>query len=142
MATTPIKHSGEVIRVEGNKVYVRMIVDSACSGCHARAVCGVDESKDKVVEVVTMSANEYSVGDNVDVALRQKSMGAISVLLAYVVPFFILTLLLVGVLAMGGSEHIAAFLALAGVALYYVGLWTLRDKVKNKIEFTITKQTK
>lgn len=142
MATTPIKHSGEVIRVEGNKVYVRMIVDSACSGCHARAVCGVDESKDKVVEVVTMSANEYSVGDNVDVALRQKSMGAISVLLAYVVPFFILTLLLVGVLAMGGSEHVAAFLALAGVALYYVGLWTLRDKVKNKIEFTITKQTK
>lgn len=142
MATTPIKHSGEVIRVEGNKVYVRMIVDSACSGCHARAVCGVDESKDKVVEVVTMSANEYSVGDNVDVALRQKSMGAISVLLAYVVPFFILTLLLVGVLAMGGSEHVAAFFALAGVALYYVGLWTLRDKVKNKIEFTITKQTK
>ncbi|MBE6220405.1 MAG: Fis family transcriptional regulator [Rikenellaceae bacterium] len=142
MATTPIKHSGEVIRVEGNKVYVRMIVDSACSGCHARAVCGVDESKDKVVEVVTMSANEYSVGDNVDVALRQKSMGAISVLLAYVVPFFILTLLLVGVLVIGGSEHIAAFLALAGVALYYVGLWTLRDKVKNKIEFTITKQTK
>mgnify|MGYP003309110869 FL=1 len=142
MATTPIKHSGEVIRVEGNKVYVRMIVDSACSGCHARAVCGVDESKDKVVEVVTMSAYEYSVGDNVDVALRQKSMGAISVLLAYVVPFFILTLLLVGVLAMGGSEHVAAFLALAGVALYYVGLWTLRDKVKNKIEFTITKQTK
>lgn len=142
MATTPIKHSGEVIRVEGNKVYVRMIVDSACSGCHARAVCGVDESKDKVVEVVTMSAYEYSEGDNVDVALRQKSMGAISVLLAYVVPFFILTLLLVGVLAMGGSEHVAAFLALAGVALYYVGLWTLRDKVKNKIEFTITKQTK
>lgn len=142
MATTPIKHSGEVIRVEGNKVYVRMIVDSACSGCHARAVCGVDESKDKVVEVVTMSAYEYSVGDNVDVALRQKSMGAISVLLAYVVPFFILTLLLVGVLAMGGSEHVAAFGALAGVALYYVGLWTLRDKVKNKIEFTITKQTK
>lgn len=142
MATTPIKHSGEVIRVVGNKVYVRMIVDSACSGCHARAVCGVDESKDKVVEVVTMSANEYSVGDNVDVALRQKSMGAISVLLAYVVPFFILTLLLVGVLAMGGSEHVAAFGALAGVALYYVGLWTLRDKVKNKIEFTITKQTK
>lgn len=142
MATTPIKHSGEVIRVEGNKVYVRMIVDSACSGCHARAVCGVDESKDKVVEVVTMSAYEYSVGDNVDVALRQKSMGAISVLLAYVVPFFILTLLLVGVLAMGGSEHVAAFGTLAGVALYYVGLWTLRDKVKNKIEFTITKQTK
>lgn len=142
MAATPIKHSGEVIRVENQKVYVRMVVDSACSGCHARMVCGVDESKDKVVEVVTSLAHEYSVGDSVEVALRQKSMGTISVLLAYVVPFFVLTLLLVGVSALGGEESVAAIAALAGVAIYYLALWFMRDKVKNRIEFTIRKQTK
>ena len=75
MAATPIKHSGEVIRIDGNRVYVQMSVDSACSGCHARMVCGVDESKDKVVEVVTSLAHDYQVGDSVEVALRQKSMG-------------------------------------------------------------------
>ena len=95
MAATPIKHSGEVIRIDGNRVYVQMSVDSACSGCHARMVCGVDESKDKVVEVVTSLAHDYQVGDSVEVALRQKSMGTISVMLAYVVPFFVLTFLLV-----------------------------------------------
>lgn len=142
MAATPIKHSGEVIRVENQKVYVRMVVDSACSGCHARMVCGVDESKDKVVEVVTSLAHEYSVGDSVEVALRQKSMGTISVLLAYVVPFFVLASLLVGTIAFGGGEGVAAVVALVGVVLYYVVLWLLRDKVKNRIEFTITKQKK
>ena len=142
MAATPIKHAGEVIGVEGNKVIVRMVVNSACSGCHAKAVCGVDESKDKIVEVVTLAASEYAVGDSVEVALRQKSMGVMSVLLAYVIPFFVLSLLLYGVSALGGSDEMAALSALAGVGLYYIGLWLVRDKVRNKIEFTITKQTK
>ena len=142
MATTPIKHAGEVIGVESNKVIVRMSVNSACSGCHAKAVCGVNESKDKIVEVVTLAASEYAVGDSVEVALRQKSMGVMSVLLAYVIPFFVLSLLLYGVSALGGSDEMAALAALAGVGLYYIGLWLVRDKVRNKIEFTITKQTK
>ena len=142
MAATPIKHSGEVIRTESGRVYVRMSVDSACSGCHARMVCGVDESKDRVVEVATPMAHDYQVGDCVEVALRQKSMGTISVVLAYVVPFFVLTLLLVGLSALGVSEAAAAGVALAGVALYYVVLWLMRDRVKSRIEFTITKQTK
>ena len=119
-----------------------MSVNSACSGCHAKAVCGVDESKDKIVEVVTLAASEYAVGDSVEVALRQKSMGVMSVLLAYVIPFFVLSLLLYGVSALGGSDEMAALAALAGVGLYYIGLWLVRDKVRNKIEFTITKQTK
>lgn len=142
MAATPIKHAGEVIGVEGNKVIVRMSVNSACSGCHAKAVCGVNESKDKIIEVVTLAASEYAVGDSVEVALRQRSMGVTSVMLAYVIPFFVLSLLLYGVSALGGSDEMAALSALAGVGLYYIGLWLVRDRVRNKIEFTITKQTK
>lgn len=142
MAATPIKHAGEVIGVEDNKVIVRMSVNSACSGCHAKAVCGVNESKDKIVEVVTLAASEYAVGDSVEVALRQRSMGVTSVMLAYVIPFFVLSLLLYGVSALGGSDEMAALSALAGVGLYYIGLWLVRDRVRNKIEFTITKQTK
>ena len=69
-------------------------------------------------------------------------MGAISVLLAYVAPFFILTILLVVAVAVGTSEAVAAAMALAGVAIYYVVLWLLQGKVKNTIEFIITKQTK
>jgi sigma-E factor negative regulatory protein RseC len=137
-----VKHCGEVIRIEGNSVFVRMTVNSACSACHAKGVCGVSESTEKIVEVETASAADFNIGESVEVALLSDSMGAKSVVLAYVVPFLVLTLMLVGSLMIGAGEGVAVLSALGGVAIYYVVLHLLRDKVKNKIKFIIIKQTK
>ena len=137
-----VKHCGDVIRIEGNSVFVRMTVNSACSACHAKGVCGVSESTEKIVEVETASAADFNIGESVEVALLSDSMGAKSVFLAYVVPFLVLTLMLVGSLMMGAGEGVAVLSALGGVAIYYVVLHLLRDKVKNKIKFIIIKQTK
>ena len=119
-----------------------MTVNSACSGCHARAVCGVDESKDKIVEVATSDAAAYSVGESVEVALESRSVGAKSVFLAYVVPFFVLLIVLVGLTVFGVSEGVAALSAIVGVGLYYVVLWLMNSKIEKTIKFIITKQTK
>ena len=142
MSVANIKHCGEVVRVAEDKVWVRMTVNSACSGCHARAVCGVDESKDKIVEVVTSDAAAYSVGESVEVALESRSVGAKSVFLAYVVPFFVLLIVLVGLTVFGVSEGVAALSAIVGVGLYYVVLWLMNSKIEKTIKFIITKQTK
>lgn len=142
MGSAEIRHRGEVIRTEGKTVYVRMKVESACSACHARAVCGAGEAVDKIVEVETSEAAAYRAGDGVEVALLRKSMGAESVLLAYVAPFFVLMVLLVALLAAGAGEGTAALSAVGGVLLYYGVLYLLRDKVRKEIKFTITKQTK
>ncbi len=142
MSVANIKHCGEVVRVAEDKVWVRMTVNSACSGCHARAVCGVDESKDKIVEVATSDAAAYSVGESVEVALESRSVGAKSVFLAYVVPFFVLLIVLVGLTAFGVSEGVAALSAIVGVGLYYVVLWLMNSKIEKTIKFIITKQTK
>ena len=61
-----VKHCGEVVRVEGQSVFVRMTVNSACSGCHAKGVCGASETTDKIVEVVTSEASAYEVGESVE----------------------------------------------------------------------------
>lgn len=142
MSVANIKHCGEVVRVADDKVWVRMTVNSACSGCHARAVCGVDESKDKIVEVATSDAASYSVGECVEVALESRSVGAKSVFLAYVVPFFVLLIVLVGLTAFGASEGVAALSAIAGVGIYYVVLWLMNSRIEKTIKFIITKQTK
>ena len=142
MSVANIKHCGEVVRVAEDKVWVRMTVNSACSGCHARAVCGVDESKDKIVEVATSDAAAYSVGESVEVALESRSVGAKSVFLAYVVPFFVLLIVLVGLTVFGVSEGVAALSAIMGVGLYYVVLWLMNSKIEKTIKFIITKQTK
>ena len=137
-----VKHLGEVIRIDGDVVAVRMTVNSACSACHAKGVCGASEQTDKIVEVETADASMYQVGDSVEVALLQRDMGSKSVILAYVVPFFVLTLALVGALLLGASEGVAVLSALVGVALWYGVLYLVRDKVKNRIKFIIIKQTK
>ena len=137
-----IKHSGEVVRVERNVVYVRMTVNSACSGCHAKAVCGLDESEDKIVEVATSLALEYNIGERVEVALQSESMGTKAVVLTYVVPFFVLSLLLVAAVVGGLGEGLAVVAALAGVVVYYGVLYLLRDKIKNRIKFIIIRQAK
>ena len=137
-----IKHSGEVVRIERNAVYVRMTVNSACSGCHAKAVCGLDESEDKIVEVATAVASQYNVGECVEVALQSESMGTKAVVLTYVVPFFVLSLLLVAAVVGGLGEGVAVMAALAGVVAYYGVLYLLRDKIKNRIKFIIIRQTK
>lgn len=137
-----VKHCGEVVRIDGHSVFVRMTVNSACSACHAKGVCGAAEQTDKIVEVETIDASDYKVGDSVEVALMQRDMGSKSVVLAYVVPFFVLAAVLVGAILAGASEGMAALSALVGVALWYVVLYMLRDKIKNKIKFIIIKQTK
>ena len=137
-----VKHCGEVIRIQRQSVFVRMTVNSACSACHAKSVCGASEQTDKIVEVETAEASSFVVGDSVEVALMQRNMGSKSVVLAYVVPFFVLTLMLVGAIAVGASEGVAVLAALAGVAAWYVALYLTRDKLKNRIKFIIIKQTK
>ena len=137
-----VKHCGEVVRIDGHSVFVRMTVNSACSACHAKGVCGASEKTDKVVEVETAAATDFQVGDSVEVALMQRDMGSTSVVLAYVVPFLVLAAVLVGAILMGASEGMAALSAMVGVALWYVVLYMLRDKIKNKIKFIIIKQTK
>ena len=134
-----VKHCGEVVRVEGQSVFVRMTVNSACSGCHAKGVCGASETADKIVEVVTSEASAYEVGESVEVALMRNDMGPKSVILAYVVPFFVLTIALLGALAVGASEGVAVVAALVGVVVWYVVLYALRSKIKDRIKFIIIK---
>ena len=137
-----IKHGGEVVRLGANTVYVKMTVNSACSGCHAKAVCGVDESEEKIVEVENVNVGDYNIGDKVEVALQSGSMGTQAVVLTYVVPFFVLTIMLIAALALGLSEGAAVLIALGGIAAYYMLLYAMRGKIKNTIKFIIIKQTK
>ena len=134
-----VKHTGEIVRKQGNTVYVKMTVNSACSECHARGVCGVDESKEKIVEVECASAKEYNIGEKVEVALQSGSMGAKSVVLAYVVPFFLLTAALVLAIVVGASEGMAVVISLVCVAAYYLALYFMQDRIKNNIKFKIIK---
>ena len=137
-----IKHSGVVVRIEGDKIFVKMTVGSACGSCQARMVCGASESVEKIVEVENPMASEYHVGEEVEVALQKRSMGIKSVVVAYLIPLLVLSVILFGSVFFGVGEGIAAFASLVAVGGYYILLYILRDKIGKTVKFIITKQTK
>ncbi|MDE5636872.1 MAG: SoxR reducing system RseC family protein [Alistipes sp.] len=135
-----IEHSGVVECVEGATVRVRIVAGSACGSCKARSACGMSESQEKIVEVLTDDAASYAAGDAVRVGVFRHAAG-VAVALGYVGALAVLVAVLVaGIEAFGWSEGRSALAAVGGVALYYGLIWLFRRKIENTIHFTITKQ--
>ncbi len=131
-----ISHKGKVISAGQGKVDVEIISESACAACHAAGLCGMSESKRKIVEVPTSSYAGFTQGQDVEVCLAPKT-GLKAVLLSYVLPVMLLLILILSLLKIGLSELLAGVFSLAGVALYYLVLYFFRDKLSEGYEFFI-----
>ena len=115
---------------------VEIISISACQECHAKGLCGMSEQKVKVVSVPTDPYAHHQVGDQVDVVL-QRSMGMKAVWISYVIPLCILMILILSLSSVTGHEGISGLGALAGVALYYLGIYLFRDRLAEDFVFYI-----
>lgn len=135
---TSIKHAGKVIQVASNEVTVAIEVEDACATCRAKAICGMAESQDKYVVVVTPLAPQYQVGETVEVSV-QRQMGIKAVMIAYAFPFLLVMAFLLILLQCGVSELIAGLSALGLLGLYYVGLIFFRKRIAQDIVFEIHK---
>ena len=134
-----IHHKGVVERTEQGRVFVRVEKESACAGCHAKGLCG-ESGSERIIEVRTPYAEEYATGDRVVVALERGSMGAMSVVWAYVLPLVVLLVVLFGAHGLGFSDGVSALASIVSVALYYVVLRVARGYFDRKIKFTIIKE--
>ena len=108
-----IKHAGVVDGVEGECVRVRILQSSACSACKVAAHCNASETKEKIIDVMDADASHYQKGDQVMVVA------------------------LVAVLKITQSEGYAAVSALGILIPYYIGLYLLRNKLQNKLSFSL-----
>lgn len=133
-----ISHNGVIERIEGNTVYVKIIQQSACAGCHAKSMCMAADSKEKIVEVTDRSGL-FRVDEPVLVC-GQALMGLRAVLLAFVLPLcFVVAVIVAGSVA-GWKDSVSALAGLAVLVPYYLILYFFRDKLKNIFIFTIEKQ--
>ena len=80
-----INHNGIIEKIDGGTVYVRIIQQSACSGCHAKSMCTASESKEKIIEVPDNSG-KFHINEEV-LLCGQSSLGLQAVLLAFVFPY-------------------------------------------------------
>ncbi len=136
MAKNEISHKGVITAITPELTTVDIISTSACAECHAKGMCGISESKVKSISVPTDPYTERQVGDEVDVVLK-KSMGLKAVWISYVIPLFILMILILSLSSVTVHEVYAGLGAIAGVALYYLIIYLFRDRLSKDFVFYI-----
>lgn len=131
-----IRHEGVVNSIDGQRVTVRILQISACSGCQASRICRAAESKEKLVEVDMSDAERLSVGQNVTVVASER-MGMAAVLLAFGLPLLLLLSALIAAMRMTGSEKTAAVASIGILVPYYIVLFLCRSRIKKDFGFRI-----
>ncbi len=110
-----------------------------CDGCHAKGACPSAKGENRVVSVESDQSSGLSLGDSVEVGVSYQ-VGAIAVLLAYIVPLLLFVLTILGVVLLGLDEAVAALLGFALTTLYYVWLYSIRDKMRRVVRFYIKRK--
>lgn len=131
-----IKHNGVVDGVEEGCVRVRILQSSACSACKVAAHCNASETKEKIIEVQVADAVKYQLGDSV-VVVADTAVGFRASLYGYLLPLLLMVVALFAVLKITQSEGYVAVSALGILIPYYIGLYLLRNKLRNKLSFSL-----
>lgn len=132
-------HDGKVLAVDNGVVKVEMHVVSACSSCKAHEKCSFVDKADKIVEVETPDWKSYHEGDMVTVSVNE-GLGLLAVLLAYFLPAVIIIASVIVLSLFTNSELLAALAPILLIAIYFMLLYKLRDKLQHKFSFGITKK--
>ena len=137
MNKNQISHAGVIDSISEGNVRVRIVQNSACSGCKISAHCSSAESKEKLIDVFTTDSSRYTVGQEVNV-IAAANVGFRAVIYGFVIPTAILLVTIILLLqCFACDEAIAALSGIAALVPYYFILYLLRDKMKKTLTFSI-----
>ncbi len=134
-ASKTIRHSGEVVAVNGDSVRVRIEQASACSACKAKGFCASADAQEKLIDCAAGDGT-YRIGEQVEV-LVQERLGMKAVLLAYVLPFAVIIVTLALLTMYIHNEAVTGIVALAAAAGYFLVLGLASRKLKKVFTFTV-----
>lgn len=135
MANT-IKHLGIVESIEDHHIQVRIVQTSACASCSIKGHCTSADVKEKLIDIAAADTSSYRQGDHVWV-VGSLSMGGMAVLLAFIIPFFIVVVSLFVFMALWSNELYAALGALVLLIPYYYILRLNGRWLGRKFSFSI-----
>lgn len=131
-----IEHKGTVAFVGRDLVLVNIEVMEACGSCASRKACAMGQGTTREILVSVDNAEDYKVGEVVRVSAKQK-VGAVAVLLCYVLPLIVMVAVLAIMVSLGFMEGTSALVALASLVTYYGVLALFRKRISQKVVFTI-----
>lgn len=133
-----IEHRGRICEIADNKVIVSIISASMCASCHAKGACGMNDKKEKNIEVNLHNPHDYKLGQEVVVCMEQK-MGNKAVLIGFFLPFIILitTALISNKYLFPESEPLTSLVSILSITIYYTVIYLIRNKLKKDFHFQI-----
>jgi len=132
-----IDHEGVIESIEGGRMRVRIVQQSACSSCKAKSLCSSAESKEKIVDVDKVPDDNFSVGERV-VVYADTSVGFTALLLAFIVPLFVMVAgLVIAIKVFHWSEVRAIVADLLLLVVYYCILGAFNSLISKKIVFGV-----
>lgn len=126
MESEKVCKEGIVRKVQDDRLWVEVVVSSACGGCAAKSLCNISEQKNELVEAMNVTGEEFSIGETVQIQMMRKLANK-AVVLGYFLPFVILVTALFVCYALTHIEWLSVLVAIGLTALYYVIL-KLMDK--------------
>ena len=133
-----ITHDAIVQSIEGQKITVKLSVQSACASCHAKGICGAAESQDKLVTARNVNDETFAVGETVRVELRQ-TLAFKAVLICYLLPFIVLMTTFCLMSYFIENELINVGVAFLATVIYYFFVWLFNKKIERKFTCFVTK---
>jgi len=134
-----ITHEGIVVGVEGENVTVRFVRNSACSQCHAKALCSGSTSESESRTVVAKSYGlPYYVGEEVRFTVAS-GVAWSAVRWAFMVPTLLVLASLFLAVHLWHSEMMACLVTFVVLAVYYFVFWLNRKRLEKRVEFVLAR---
>lgn len=131
-----ITHSGVIDKIDGRHITVRIVQTSACSACKASGYCNASETKVKLVDVYDSDTGGRRVGDAVTIS-ADVNTGYRAVAWGFGIPLVIFMATIFAVYLLTGDDALAALLGIASLIPYYILLYLLRNKIRERLTFEL-----
>lgn len=129
-----VTHDGVITKIEGRQVTVQFVQQSACAGCHAKALCSSGDAKQRSI-VADSFGLHYDLGEQVTIEVTTQ-LARTAMLLAFALPT-VLALLVLFPANHWLGEMLACAVTLGAVAAYYVVLYQFRERLARKVVFVL-----
>lgn len=135
MTTDTIQHEALVTLVGKDRTIIELVQAEACQTCSAKGACGVSESDKKTFEI---QKSDFSVGEKVNVEITSNT-ALRALFTAYLFPFLIVFMTLLGLIVGGVNEGLAGLVSLVTLPVYYLFISKVLAKTSQPFHLTIKK---
>lgn len=134
-----IEHSATIEQINGSVIYVNVANNSACANCSLNKNCGLFDTKNKSVTVMSSNPELYRIGQKVMVTIDEKK-GWVAVAFGYIIPLILVLVTLIATNAITNDETASGIYSLMILIPYYLVLLLFKNTFTRKFDFRIKEE--